>query len=101
MMQNTGSEPMPSVFGSTRMKIIGLIATMLAALALVVPSAMAQPSEKRAWLPKTSSGTPVKAKRMIIRERGERPRWGYIGPHYKSEYGPGYHDNGPGIGIER
>jgi hypothetical protein len=25
----------------------------------------------------------------------------YIGPHYKSRYGPGYHTNGPGIGIER
>lgn len=25
----------------------------------------------------------------------------YIGPHYKSEYGRGYHTNGPGIGIVR
>jgi hypothetical protein len=25
----------------------------------------------------------------------------YIGPHYKSSYGPGYHTNGPGIGIVR
>jgi len=25
----------------------------------------------------------------------------YIGPHYKSGYGAGYHTNGPGIGIMR
>ena len=25
----------------------------------------------------------------------------YIGPHYKSQYGAGYHTNGPGIGIVR
>jgi hypothetical protein len=25
----------------------------------------------------------------------------YIGPHYKSAYGRGYHTNGPGIGIVR
>lgn len=25
----------------------------------------------------------------------------YIGPHYKSRYGAGYHTNGPGIGIMR
>ena len=25
----------------------------------------------------------------------------YIGPHYKSGYGEGYHTNGPGIGIMR
>jgi hypothetical protein len=25
----------------------------------------------------------------------------YIGPHYKSRYGSGYHTNGPGIGIMR
>jgi hypothetical protein len=38
---------------------------------------------------------------MIVRERGVGPRWGYIGPHYKSSCGPGYHTNGPGIGIVR
>ncbi len=26
---------------------------------------------------------------------------GYIGPHYKSAWGPGYHTNWPGIGIVR
>ena len=26
---------------------------------------------------------------------------GYIGPHYKSSWGPGYHTNWPGIGIVR
>jgi len=26
---------------------------------------------------------------------------GYIGPHYRSAWGPGYHTNWPGIGIVR
>lgn len=83
------------------MKSIALSLSLLAGLALLAAPVSAQPSQKRAWLPQTSSGTPVKAKRMLLRERTAGPRWGYIGPHYKSEYGPGYHDNGPGIGIER
>jgi hypothetical protein len=40
-------------------------------------------------------------RRIIIRNRLEGPRWGYIGPHYDSRFGPGYHTNGPGIGIEK
>jgi len=45
--------------------------------------------------------TPAGPHRMIIRDRLTGPRWGYIGPHYESRFGPGYHTNGPGIGIER
>ena len=45
--------------------------------------------------------TPAGPRRMIIRDRLEGPRWGYIGPHYDSRFGPGYHTNGPGIGIEK
>jgi hypothetical protein len=45
--------------------------------------------------------TPAGPRRMLIRDRLTGPRWGYIGPHYDSRFGPGYHTNGPGIGIER
>ena len=45
--------------------------------------------------------TPAGPRRMIIRDRLTGPRWGYIGPHYESRFGPGYHTNGPGIGIEK
>ena len=45
--------------------------------------------------------TPAGPRRIIIRDRLEGPRWGYIGPHYDSRFGPGYHTNGPGIGIEK
>jgi hypothetical protein len=45
--------------------------------------------------------TPAGPRRMIIRDREAGPRWGYIGPHYQSRFGPGYHTNGPGIGIEK
>jgi hypothetical protein len=45
--------------------------------------------------------TPAGPRRIIIRDRLEGPRWGYIGPHYESRFGPGYHTNGPGIGIEK
>ncbi|MGA7455744.1 MAG: hypothetical protein WBW51_00240 [Methyloceanibacter sp.] len=45
--------------------------------------------------------TPAGPRRMIIRDRINGPRWGYIGPHYESRFGPGYHTNGPGIGIEK
>ena len=38
---------------------------------------------------------------MIIRDRIDGPRWGYIGSHYESRFRPGYHTNGPGIGIEK
>jgi len=45
--------------------------------------------------------TPAGPRRIIIRDRLTGPRWGYIGPHYESRFGPGYHTNGPGIGIEK
>ena len=45
--------------------------------------------------------TPAGPRRIIVRDRLTGPRWGYIGPHYESRFGPGYHTNGPGIGIER
>jgi hypothetical protein len=45
--------------------------------------------------------TPAGPRRMLIRDRLTGPRWGYIGPHYDSRFGPGYHTNGPGIGIEK
>ncbi len=82
------------------MKIGALALGFLVSAALITTPAVAGPSNQRSWVPQLP-GTPVKAKRMIIRERNEPPRWGYIGPHYKAGYGPGYHTNGPGIGIER
>lgn len=45
--------------------------------------------------------TPAGPRRIVVRDRLEGPRWGYIGPHYDSRFGPGYHTNGPGIGIEK
>jgi len=45
--------------------------------------------------------TPAGPRRIIVRDRLTGPRWGYIGPHYQSRFGPGYHTNGPGIGIEK
>ena len=45
--------------------------------------------------------TPAGPRRIIVRDRLTGPRWGYIGPHYESRFGPGYHTNGPGIGIEK
>jgi len=77
--------------------------SFLVSIALVAMPAIAGPSKQRSWRPWVPDlpGTPVNSKQIIIRERGEPPRWGYIGPHYKSGYGQGYHTNGPGIGIER
>lgn len=98
-----GREPALGQSRSNDMRIGALALSFLVSVALVTTPAIADPSKQRTWRPWVPdlAGTPVKSKRIIIRERGEPPRWGYIGPHYKSGYGPGYHTNGPGIGIER
>jgi len=35
----------------------------------------------------------------IVRKARVAHRGSYIGPHYRSDIAPGYHTNGPGIGI--
>ena len=81
------------------MKILAVAISCISVFALAATEVVADPAKRRPSVPQLS-GTPVKSKKIIIRERGEPPRWGF-GPHYKSGYGPGYHTNGPGIGIER
>jgi hypothetical protein len=45
-------------------------------------------------------GPPGRGVRIALKARVAR-RGQYIGPHYRSEMAPGYHTNGPGIGIMR
>ncbi len=78
---------------------------LLAAGTLAAEAALAQRARvyhfqqpNLTWFNPKHGGCP---RGMIIRERGEPPRWGYIGPHYRSSCGPGYHTNGPGVGIVR
>ena len=88
------------MIGSAGMKTVAVVIACVSIFAFSATEVVADPVKRRPPVPQLP-GTPVKSKKIIIRERGEPPRWGYIGPHYKSGYGPGYHTNGPGIGIER
>ena len=88
------------MIGSAVMKTVAVVIACISIFAFATTGVAAAPVKRRPSVPQLP-GTPVKSKKIIIRERGEPPRWGYIGPHYKSGYGPGYHTNGPGIGIER
>ena len=87
---------------------IGMVALALTAGAVLAasPGAAAKRHKPYVYVNKGAETygdfrTPAGPHRMIIRDRLTGPRWGYIGPHYESRFGPGYHTNGPGIGIER
>ena len=87
----------------TRMTSLGLVLGACAVLA-ATPGAAAK--RQKVYVNKGAPTygdfkTPAGPRRMIIRDRIDGPRWGYIGPHYESRFGPGYHTNGPGIGIEK
>jgi hypothetical protein len=45
-------------------------------------------------------GPPGRGEHIALKQRVEQ-RGSYIGPHYRSDMAPGYHTNGPGIGIMR
>jgi hypothetical protein len=86
-------------------RLAALAAALVAACALAAEPAFAARAKvyrfqqpNLTWFNPKFRGCP---RGMIVRERGEPPRWGYIGPHYRTACGPGYHTNGPGIGIVR
>jgi hypothetical protein len=90
---------------SQRIRWAGLALALVAAGALASAPAFAARAKtyrfykpNLTWFNPKFGGCP---RGMIIRDRLEGPRWGYIGPHYRSSCGPGYHTNGPGIGIVR
>ena len=43
-------------------------------------------------------GPPGRGEHIALKARVAQ-RGSYIGPHYRSDIAPGYHTNGPGIGI--
>jgi hypothetical protein len=45
-------------------------------------------------------GPPGRGEHIALKAR-VKERGSYIGPHYRSDMAPGYHTNGPGIGIMR
>jgi hypothetical protein len=45
-------------------------------------------------------GPPGRGEHIALKAR-VKERGFYIGPHYRSDIAPGYHTNGPGIGIMR
>lgn len=83
-----------------------LLAVAAGAMFAAVPGEAAKRQKVKVYVNKGAPTygdfkTPAGPRRIIIRDRPEGPRWGYIGPHYDSKFGPGYHTNGPGIGIEK
>ncbi len=87
---------------------IGLVALALTAGAVLAASPAAAAKRQKVYVYVNKGAetygdfrTPAGPRRMLIRDRLTGPRWGYIGPHYESRFGPGYHTNGPGIGIEK
>lgn len=90
---------------STLAKTAALALSLLAGAVLAATPAASAPRQKvhvnKGAATYGDFKTPAGPRRILIRERGEPPRWGYIGPHYQSRFGPGYHTNGPGIGIEK
>ena len=87
--------------GIVRSLAVGL--GLIAAAALASPPAVAQDYVRYKIYRQNPSawywfGPPGRGEHIALKARVAQ-RGSYIGPHYRSDIGPGYHTNGPGIGI--
>jgi hypothetical protein len=79
--------------------VLGLIA---GAALVSAPAAVAKDQVKYTRSPSAWYwfGPPGRGEHIALKARVKQ-RGFYIGPHYRSDIAPGYHTNGPGIGIMR
>jgi hypothetical protein len=86
----------------TRVGFFAVALGLIAGAALL--SAPADAKDRVKYRPNPSAwfwfGPPGRGEHIALKARVEQ-RGFYIGPHYRSNIAPGYHTNGPGIGIMR
>jgi hypothetical protein len=83
----------------------GMVFGLIAGAALVSAPAVAKDYVKHKTYRQNPSawywfGPPGRGEHIALKARVKQ-RGFYIGPHYRSDIAPGYHTNGPGIGIMR
>jgi hypothetical protein len=87
--------------GIVRAVVVGL--GLIAGAPLIPAPAVAQDKVRyKIYRPNPSAwywfGPPGRGEHIALKARVAK-RGYYIGPHYRSDIAPGYHTNGPGIGI--